>query len=37
MNIGFISGTGKEGKALAIRFGMYGHSVVIGSRSKENS
>ena len=37
MNIGFISGTGKEGKALAIRFGMHGHSIVIGSRSKEKS
>ena len=37
MNIGFISGTGKEGKALAIRFGMHGHSIVIGSRSQEKS
>ena len=37
MNIGFISGTGKEGKALAIRFGMHSHSIVIGSRSKEKS
>lgn len=32
MKIGFISGTGKEGQALAIRFGLYGHSIVIGSR-----
>ena len=32
MKIGFISGTGKEGQALAIRFGSYGHSIVIGSR-----
>ena len=37
MNIGFISGTGKEGKALAIRFGMHGYSIVIGSRSQEKS
>mgnify|MGYP001272559122 CR=1 FL=1 len=37
MNIGFISGTGKEGKALAIRFGMHDHSIIIGSRSKEKS
>ena len=32
MKIGFISGTGKEGQALAIRFGSYRHSIVIGSR-----
>ena len=32
MKIGFISGTGKEGQALAIRFGLSGHSIVIGSR-----
>tara|TARA_B100000029_G_scaffold418547_1_gene423652 strand:- start:272 stop:919 length:648 start_codon:yes stop_codon:yes gene_type:complete len=32
LKIGFISGTGKEGQALAIRFGSYGHSIVIGSR-----
>ena len=32
MKIGFISGTGKEGQALAIRFGFSGHSIVIGSR-----
>lgn len=33
MKIGFISGTGKEGQALAIRFGLSGHSIVIGSRN----
>ena len=33
MKIGFISGTGKEGQALAIRFGHSGHSIVIGSRN----
>ena len=32
MKIGFISGTGKEGQALAIRFGLSGHSIFIGSR-----
>jgi len=32
LKIGFISGTGKEGQALAVRFGSYGHSIVIGSR-----
>ena len=32
MKIGFISGTGKEGQSLAIRFGLSGHSIFIGSR-----
>mgnify|MGYP000153211226 FL=1 len=32
MKIGFISGTGKEGQALAIRFGLSEHSIFIGSR-----
>ena len=33
MKIGFISGTGKEGQALAIRLGLSGHSIFIGSRN----
>ena len=37
MKLGIISGTGKEGKALAIRFGMYGHSIFIGSRSLDKA
>tara|TARA_Y100001970_G_scaffold21035_1_gene23884 strand:+ start:6782 stop:7429 length:648 start_codon:yes stop_codon:yes gene_type:complete len=37
MKLGFISGTGKEGKALAIRFGMHGHSIFIGSRSTDKA
>jgi len=32
LKIGFISGTGKEGQALAIRFGLSEHSIFIGSR-----
>lgn len=37
MNIGFISGTGNEGKALALRFGMNEHTILIGSRNKDKS
>ncbi len=33
--IGFIGGTGPEGKGLAYRFALAGHEVVIGSRSRE--
>ena len=33
LKIGFISGTGKEGQALAIRLGLSGHSIFIGSRN----
>ena len=32
LKLGFISGTGKEGQALAIRFGLSEHSIFIGSR-----
>ena len=30
--IGFIGGTGPEGRGLALRFAMAGESVMIGSR-----
>lgn len=33
--IGFIGGTGPEGKGLAYRFALAGHEVVIGSRTDE--
>lgn len=33
--IGFIGGTGPEGKGLAYRFALAGHELVIGSRSRE--
>lgn len=33
--IGFIGGTGPEGKGLALRFALAGHAIVIGSRSAE--
>lgn len=35
MRLGFIGGTGPEGKGLAHRFALSGHEVVIGSRSRE--
>jgi hypothetical protein len=35
MKLGFIGGTGPEGKGLAYRFALAGHAVAIGSRSKE--
>ena len=34
-SIGFIGGTGPEGRGLAARFAMAGHDVFIGSRSAE--
>jgi NADPH-dependent F420 reductase len=37
MVIGFIGGTGPEGKGLAYRFALAGHEVVIGSRSRERA
>jgi hypothetical protein len=33
--IGFIGGTGPEGKGLAYRFALAGHEIVIGSRSRD--
>ncbi len=35
--IGFIGGTGPEGKGLALRFAMAGESVMIGSRDAERA
>ena len=35
--IGFIGGTGPEGRGLALRFAMAGEDVVIGSRSRERA
>ncbi len=35
--IGFIGGTGPEGKGLAYRFALAGHEIVIGSRSRERA
>lgn len=37
MIIGFIGGTGPEGKGLAYRFALAGHDAVIGSRSAERA
>lgn len=37
MHIGFIGGTGPEGKGLAYRFALAGHEVTIGSRSAERA
>jgi NADPH-dependent F420 reductase len=37
MKLGFIGGTGPEGKGLAYRFTLAGHEVVIGSRSAERA
>ena len=37
MVIGFIGGTGPEGKGLAYRFALAGHEIVIGSRSRERA
>ena len=34
--LGFIGGTGPEGKGLALRLAMAGESVFIGSRSETN-
>jgi NADPH-dependent F420 reductase len=35
--IGFIGGTGPEGKGLAQRFAVAGHDIIIGSRSAERA
>jgi len=35
--IGILGGTGPEGSGLALRFGLAGYSVIIGSRSAENA
>lgn len=35
--IGFIGGTGKQGRALALRLAIAGESVLLGSRSKEKA
>ena len=35
--IGFIGGTGPEGKGLTYRFALAGHEIVIGSRSAERA
>jgi NADPH-dependent F420 reductase len=37
MRIGFIGGTGPEGKGLAYRFALAGHDAIIGSRSRERA
>ncbi len=37
MRIGFLGGTGIEGKGLALRFAAAGASVVLGSRSEERA
>ena len=37
MRIGFIGGTGPEGKGLAYRFALAGHEAVIGSRRRERA
>ena len=37
MNVGFIGGTGPEGKGLAYRFALAGHDVVIGSRGLDRA
>jgi hypothetical protein len=37
MRIGFIGGTGPEGKGLAYRFALAGHQIVIGSRNAERA
>ena len=37
MLLGFIGGTGPEGKGLAYRFALAGHEALIGSRSRERA
>lgn len=37
MRIGFLGGTGIEGKGLALRFAAAGASVILGSRSEERA
>ena len=35
--LGFIGGTGPEGRGLALRFALAGESVLIGSRNEERA
>ena len=35
--LGFIGGTGPEGRGLALRLAMVGHDVIIGSRDAERA
>jgi NADPH-dependent F420 reductase len=37
MTIGILGGTGKEGKGLAYRWALAGHSIIIGSRTSEKA
>ena len=37
MKVGFIGGTGPEGKGLAYRFALAGHEVIVGSRNRERA
>jgi NADPH-dependent F420 reductase len=37
MRIGFIGGTGPEGKGLAYRFALAGHEIIVGSRSADRA
>lgn len=37
MRVGIIGGTGPAGSALGLRFGVGGHDVVLGSRSRERA
>jgi 8-hydroxy-5-deazaflavin:NADPH oxidoreductase len=37
MNIAILGGTGKEGAALATRWALVGHSIIIGSRDAERA
>lgn len=37
MKLGFVGGTGPEGKGLAYRLALAGHEVVVGSRSNERA
>ena len=35
--IGFLGGTGPEGRGLALRFALAGESVIIGSRDRDRA
>ena len=37
MKISIVGGTGKEGRGIAVRWAKAGHTVIIGSRSKERA
>ncbi len=37
LSVGILGGTGDQGKGLARRFALAGHTVIIGSRSKERA